>query len=361
MTRRGLLSAISAGCASLTLDAQAPARKPAPKLPAKVGEFSAYLDPATENIVVRLTDPRHTSHSPAAQNRHITGRSGLLLFSNDRHGAPAPFTLDLKTAALKQLAEPENLKPDALSLDSTDRACLFLDGQALIRVTLDHGKSKMLADGVEDFHLHGTREGIVVLRKGKLELLEEERFTVLAEGASSRGLVSPAQNACCFTRAVSDGVCSLNVVPLSGGKAVEIAQGAIASPVWNTDSQSVLFLREVSGEDAPVTELCEAAIDGSGARLVTRTSRFAVFSLNPNGTVFVGASRSKAQPHVMLALRAVHREMTLCEHKSSQPELVRPVFSPNSQRVYFESDRHGKPALYTLSVAQLVEPTVSPF
>jgi oligogalacturonide lyase len=49
--------------------------------------------------------------------------------------------------------------------------------------------------------------------------------------------------------------------------------------------------------------------------------------------------------------------MTLCEHKSSRPELVRPVFSPNSQRVYFQSDRHGKPALYTLSVAQLVEST----
>jgi oligogalacturonide lyase len=357
MTRRGLLSVLSGGCVSLALEAQQPSRKPLPKLPPKLGEFLAYLDPATENIVLRLTNPAYTSRSPASQNRHVSSRSPLLLFSNDRPGAMAPFTLDLKTAVLKQLAEPAELKTDTLMLGSADRACLFLDGQTLTRVSLDHGKLTTLADGVEDFHAQGVKDEIVVLRKGKLERIVGTTSTPLAEGASSRGLISPDGSACCFTREQSDGQYSLHIVPMAGGRAVEAARGAITCPTWNPDSQAVLFLRDGEQENFPVTELWEAPADGGGARVVSRTSRFATFSPNGNGTVFVGASRSQAQPHVMLSLRTVHREMTLCEHKSSRPELVRPVFSPNSQRIYFQSDRHGKPALYTLSVAQLVEPT----
>jgi oligogalacturonide lyase len=52
--------------------------------------------------------------------------------------------------------------------------------------------------------------------------------------------------------------------------------------------------------------------------------------------------------------------MTLCEHHATQPETVQPVFSPNSRRVYFQSDRDGKPALYAVNVESLVEPTDRP-
>ena len=48
---------------------------------------------------------------------------------------------------------------------------------------------------------------------------------------------------------------------------------------------------------------------------------------------------------------------TLAEHRASDPKMVAPVFSPNSQRVYFSSDQHGKPAIYTMSVERLVEET----
>jgi oligogalacturonide lyase len=36
---------------------------------------------------------------------------------------------------------------------------------------------------------------------------------------------------------------------------------------------------------------------------------------------------------------------------------VAPIFSPSSQRVFFQSDRHGKPAIYSMSVEKLVEQT----
>jgi hypothetical protein len=70
----------------------------------------------------------------------------------------------------------------------------------------------------------------------------------------------------------------------------------------------------------------------------------------------VGASRSKAQPNVVLLLRSAKREMTICQHHASHPLTVWPSFSPDSKRVYFQSDEEGKPAIYSVNVEQLVEP-----
>jgi len=39
--------------------------------------------------------------------------------------------------------------------------------------------------------------------------------------------------------------------------------------------------------------------------------------------------------------------------------MTTPLFSPDSQRIYFESDREGKPALYCMHVEKLVEKTES--
>jgi hypothetical protein len=89
---------------------------------------------------------------------------------------------------------------------------------------------------------------------------------------------------------------------------------------------------------------------------VSPTSQFASFSPNFDGSVFVGASRSKAQPNVVLLLRTAKREMTLCQHHASKASAVTPVFSPDARRVYFQSDEEGKPALYSVNVELLIEP-----
>jgi oligogalacturonide lyase len=69
----------------------------------------------------------------------------------------------------------------------------------------------------------------------------------------------------------------------------------------------------------------------------------------------VGASRNTGSPTILLLLRVTHREMTLCEHKASRPEMVNPIFSPDAQRIYFQSDRHGKPAIYDMHIEKMVE------
>jgi oligogalacturonide lyase len=92
-------------------------------------------------------------------------------------------------------------------------------------------------------------------------------------------------------------------------------------------------------------------------QLVANTSQFASFSPNADGSVFVGASRSKAQPSIVLLLRASRRELTLCEHGSKNAAKVSPVFSPDSRRVYFQSEREGKSAIYSVNVESLIEST----
>jgi oligogalacturonide lyase len=71
----------------------------------------------------------------------------------------------------------------------------------------------------------------------------------------------------------------------------------------------------------------------------------------------VGASGSKASPYVVLLVRAARRELTLCEHRARDPKLVAPIFSPNSQRVFFHSDKDGKIAIYSIFVEKLVSET----
>jgi Tol biopolymer transport system component len=89
--------------------------------------------------------------------------------------------------------------------------------------------------------------------------------------------------------------------------------------------------------------------------VIAPTTQFATFSRNSDASVFVGASGSKASPHVLLLLRLTRREFTLAEHKASDPGMVAPVFSPTNERVYFTTDRDGKPCVYWMSVEKLVE------
>ena len=72
---------------------------------------------------------------------------------------------------------------------------------------------------------------------------------------------------------------------------------------------------------------------------------------------FAGASRSLASAYVVILLRVVRRELTLCEHRASNPGMVSPVFSPDSQNVFFVSDRHGKQVIYRVRVDKFVEAT----
>jgi oligogalacturonide lyase len=240
----------------------------------------------------------------------------------------------------------------------------FVDDGRLQELNLSNKKIDTLAEGVSYFSAVPGGAGLFVIRAGKLERLGAGKAAVLAEdvAAGDSGtacLARPDGGGCLFARETAEAE-SKEFWYAGAGKAVLLAKGQISNPFWAPDGQSILFLREIPKENAVVSEIHElpVATDGApgGERFVSPTSQFACFAPNGDGSVFVGASRGRAQPDIVLLLRASRREMMLCEHRAKQPAMVSPVFSPDSRRVYFESDRQGKTAIYSVNVELLVEP-----
>jgi oligogalacturonide lyase len=136
---------------------------------------------------------------------------------------------------------------------------------------------------------------------------------------------------------------------------LKLAAGGVGTPNWSNDGRTVLYLN-FPEDRTQLNNLREFTPDTGVDKMIGKTSQFAAFGANRDASVFVGASRN-ASPAVLLLLRAAHSERTLCEHKASKAEWVSPLFSPDSQRIYFQSDRHGKPAIYSMHVEKLVEKT----
>lgn len=330
---------------------------------------------------MRLTSPDTSSILPAAQNRSGSTRGHYLLFASNRTGAFAPFRLDLKTGALQQLAECSNLQPRSLALDPAERRLLFLDGKSLREVSLGTKRIRVLRDNVDGFSVAASGE-LLLVTQGRLET---DRGQVLARHVNAPVELSGERNGCFFLArkpaagAVPDergdsadlGAPGESLIPESSiapswtradlwwaqiptagvpsGQPKLLAEGSISDPFAHGDA--VLYLRRDKA-----TEIWQTSIGGQ-QQLLAPGTQLGSFAPNRNASVFVAASRSKAQPLLLLILRANRRELVLCEHHASTQCRVSPVFSLDSRRVYFNSDRDGKPAIYSVNVESLVEPT----
>ncbi len=358
VTRRAILAGLPA-----SLFAASSSVKKTKPLP-HVGEFVRFLDPVTETPVVRLTSLKSNSFLPAPSHRFVSVKDRFLVFSSDRAGALAPFQLDLRTGALTQLARPRRLAPQSLCLNQKRTALYFLDGDSLQEVTLANRKSRTIAEGVSGFSelAESSPDGpnFLVVREQRLETLLNASEP-LAEGVENFCLARPGGKGCLFLRAAPAGEQEFWYAPFPatpGAAPALLAKGKVTNPVWMPSGEALLFLREVQRPNGVLTtEIHSASPELRREQRVATTTQFAAFSPNADASVFVGASRSKAQPTVLLLLPEVQREMTLCEHRASHPAAVSPVFSPDSKRVYFQTDREGKSALYSVNVEALVEST----
>ena len=354
ITRRSILSAIPASLAAAAF--VQPARR-AREL-ARVGEFVRLLDPVTENTVVRLTALSSVSHLAVPQNRFISARNRFLIFSSDRTGILAPYHLDLRSGVVRQLAETEHLDPSSLCLDISERSLFFIDGNVLKEVQLFSRRTKTLRERVNAFSVNSS-DNLIVIGEGKLRQLAGP---VLADAVDSFCLLRPQGDGCVFERKGDSGDTEFWFVNLNRGETQRpmlLAKGDVSFPFWTVDGESLLFLRRVKQGDVSLREIHQVLVSGCCEQRLSATSQFEAFAPNRDGSVFVGASRSKAQPTVVLLLRNPQRELTLCEHHAKIAASVRPVFSPDSRRVYFQSDREGKSAIYSVNVELLVEPTAS--
>jgi oligogalacturonide lyase len=329
-----------------------------------------YPDPATEFPVTRITDPAHTSFLPRWYARAIAHRGNFLIYASDAAGRFEAFRMDLKSGQSKQLTESEDLDPASITLCGEDRLVNYFDGNRLISASVSSFKTREVYRVPDDFeHAHGAlsvaedaQYAAAIEKKGETHRLQ---LVHLTDGTATKlvecdeelrdPIPRPRRASILYRRggavwlANHDGQLNYRL---------KLADGETGPAMWSPDGRTVLYLNYPE-DRAKLHNIREFTPDTNEDRMIANTSQFVDFSPNPDASVFVGASGSKASPYVLLLVRVVKREMTLAEHRASDARMVAPIFSPNSQRIFFGSDRDGKPAIYSMSVERFVEETTS--
>jgi oligogalacturonide lyase len=340
--------------------------------PAKTVVFESdwrrYPDPTTEFEVLRLTDPAYESRMPAYYSRGISHRAAFMLFSSDRAGSLQILRMDLKTGQSRQLTNAHELDPESVALTPDDRGFCYFDGPALRMMSLGMGRDREVYRVPEGWqHTAGaslSADGVRVVFAESKEGAARVRSVSLARGAAEtiaeqNWAISEAQmhprRAQILYRQGDEALWLVNLDGKQNHK-LKLADGHIGPARWSPDGRTVIYLH-FPDDRTQLHAIREHAPDQSLDKMVGKTSQFAHFGFNANSSVFVGASQNKASPTILLLLRVTRRELTMCEHKASDPGMVAPVFSPDSQRVYFQSDRHGKRAIYMVRVDKFVEKT----
>jgi oligogalacturonide lyase len=353
--RTAILSALAAG-----------SLRAAVQRPSFPSDWKRFLDPATELPVLRLTDPAYSSSLTAYYNRSISRNNDFLLFSCDRAGAPQAFRMDLRNGETVQLTELEDFDPLSLSLSADSRSLCYFAGRTLWFGSLANRPRAVYSvpDGWErgpgmSVSPAAPFRAVFAERQGERSRL---RVQPLGRGAAATVIQTefPARDPIVRPRHAQilyrQGDEALWLVGSDGrqNRRLELAPGRVGPADWRPDGESLIYLN-IPGDRSQLNAIREFNPDTNTDKLVARTSQFASFGFNRDTSVFIGASRNAASPALLLLLRINGRELTICEHRASHPEDVAPRFEPDAQRVYFQSDRQGKPAVYCMQVERLVE------
>jgi oligogalacturonide lyase len=336
----------------------------APALRAQFTPIRRYLDPSTEVEVLALSDPSYPSYLTHHSNRAVSSRGGFLVYATGTNQDLRILRLDIKGGATRVLTSSAALEPKSLALSPDDRTLYFADGDRLLAIPTSGGKPRELfkASSPESFRrgLSLSEDGaaIALIDNNRLEWIPTSSSArtsrrTLTDLDSSASHPSLSRSGFVFFRDARHGLHLVSTTNSTPPQRLPL-DGHIGPALWNPDGRSILYLRLNQGPGIP-NSLFEYSLDSTKESLVGKTSQFVTFNRNFDSSVFVGASGSKAQPYILLMLRITRRELALCEHKSSDPASVSPVFSPNAQRIFFQSDRLGKPAIFSVSVDKLVE------
>jgi len=325
-----------------------------------------YTDASTELAVYQLTDPAGAAALPAYYNRAVSRNSASLLFRSDRSGSPQAFLMDLRSGGTRQLTQTEDLDGDSLTLLPGDRSFCFFAGRRLCvtgLASLSERTVYSIPEGCErGAGLSVTPDGLHALfieREGGLHRLRlaplahgEARSVLEAPNAMADPIARPQREEVLYRQ--GDAALWLAKADGSGNSKLRLAPGRIGPANWSPSGETVLYL-SFPEDRTQLNAIREYAPDTDSDKLVAKTSQYAHFGFNRDTSVFVGASRNAASPTVLIMLRVNGRELTICEHKASRPEMVAPIFSPDAQHIYFQSDRGGKSAIYSARVERLVE------
>ena len=332
-------------------------------------DWGRYADPSTEFEILRLTQPSYTSHLSAPPGRAVARHGEFVILATDRTGALELQRLDLKSGQSRVLTSATHLHPSAFALSADDRTAYYLDGAGLFSVSLGtlristqweapspmDGTSSLAPSDDGTALWFAVNSGDCFLMKLRLGSSKPDAEQVLRHEAP---ILEPVPNPRRALVAWRCGDGSAWLCEQDGGskRRLDVPAGRVLQVLWSADGRSVLYLHDpgVQGESVSIRE---QEVDSRTDRLVSSTSQFACFARNANATVFAGASRSKASPYALLLLRLTRREMTLCEHRSRDASASAIAFSPDSQRLLFQGDREGHPAVYSIKLERLVEKT----
>ncbi|HYO81337.1 MAG TPA: hypothetical protein VES20_08060 [Bryobacteraceae bacterium] len=344
-TRRWLLGALASG--------------------AVASELKRFRDPATEFELLRLTDPAvSNSWIPRSHLRSVAGRGNSLFYLSDRSGSIQAWRMQIATGESVRLTSAQNLHPEMASATFDDRSLIYFDDTELV---LSNGKrlrtlytvpqpwrpqppfavspaGQHAAFAETDGERYRLR--LLSLRGGAASTLHES--TVPLAGAAFR----PRTGALLYRTPEA-----VTVTGLDGRNAtrLKLPAGAPGDAVWSADGAAVHYLLRT--EAGRPVQLRDHLLESGEDRLIGLTTHFHSVARNRDSSVFAGVSSSVAAPYLLLMIRAARRELAIAEHKATAPSRAIVVFSPDSQRVFYHTDREGKSAIYTIALERFVEKT----
>jgi oligogalacturonide lyase len=274
--------------------------------------------------------------------------------------------MNLKSGETQQLTDRKGVDGASLMLLPDSRSFCYVAERTLYLVSLANLKERAVYTLPEDWESgpgwNASADGAhatLVERRGEASRL---RSVTLANGAARTILESPLlladpaerpQRAQLLYRKPGPALALVNGDGQEN-RELKLAPGGIGPAYWSADGKTLLYL-SFPEDRTQLNAIREYTPDSDTDKHLAPTSQYAHFGSNRDNSVFVGASRNAASPMILLMLRLTRRELTLCEHRSSRPETVAPMFAPDAQRLYFQSDMHGKPAIYSVHVERLVE------
>ncbi len=327
-------------------------------------ESETYVDQSVDLEITRLTDPAHNSRLPGVGSRFLSSRRNFLIYSSDRTGSLQAFRLELSNGEHRQLTDAVDLRPASLVLLTGDGEFVYRDGQELFRAGSGGGRPRSVYRAPEGWRIEdgpgvGAEDntGIIVERsemRSRIRVLDLRRGRILAEFERGELLSTPLPRPGQEMLAYRSGD-DIRIADYLGEDLHRISAdaGAIGPFRWSYNGESLFYLRVDTGGS---NRLYEFGPDSGENRFVADVGGMVKFTLNSNSEVFAGARNRAAGSGIVLVLRN-GSELTVCEHGASDPAEIGIVFSPDGRNLYFDSDRDGGSAIYTLSVEDLVEPT----
>ena len=353
----------------------------------------------------RLTNNEVLSHLPAYYNRALSKKSGFILIASEVSGSRQIHRYDIGRDRMTQLTVGPDIHPYSPALAPKDRTFFYLQGNEVREAS---------ARGGSDRTVYACEEGWALT--GDLGLSTNGRYSAVIEMAAADRVADPEaqfeKRPNCRLRVVEtersgsswiaveeqqwlshprfrpgrtdilydhegprgkvDG--RLRLVSLRGEHKQELTprQGdeRVGHGYWGADGAEVFYV--LFPNDSLRGASVQAVTPESGrSRTVSPCSAFGWMTGNQDGSTIVGASKRPSGPNIYVLFVKLKREITLCEHGSSgkaypiagtdrmDPRAANPVpiFSDNSQWVYFTSDREGMPAVYRMKLEDLVEQT----